>query len=62
MLKPFETVLTKKGTVKNQYIPFYLKLVSDCYAFLNEPLFIRLGSNQRKQFLSCPIAEGSKPR
>jgi hypothetical protein len=52
MLRDFETFLSKKGTVKTQYFPFYLKWVLDCYTFLNEPLPNRLGSEQRKQFLT----------
>ncbi len=52
MLRPYEAFLTKKGTVKPQYVPFYLKWVSDCYGFLNQPLSNRLGAEQRKQFLS----------
>ncbi len=52
MLRVFEAFISKKGTVKTQYLPFYLKCVSDCYAFLNEPLSNRLGSEQRKQFLT----------
>lgn len=52
MLRTYEAFLSKKGTVKTQYLPFYLKWVSDCYAFLNEPLSSRLGSEQRKQFLT----------
>jgi integron integrase len=52
MLKAYEAFLTKKGTVKTQYVPFYLKWVSDCYTLLNEPLSNRLGSEQKNQFLS----------
>jgi len=52
MLRNYETFLTKKGTVKTQYVPFYLKWVSDCYGFLNEPLSNRLESEKKKQFLS----------
>src|SRR4030042_6686945 len=52
MLRNYETFLTKKGTVKTQYVPFYLKWVSDCYGFLNEPLSNRLESEKQKQFLS----------
>jgi integron integrase len=51
MLKAYEAFLTEKGTVKTQYVPFYLKWVSDCYALLNEPLSNRLGSEQKNQFL-----------
>ncbi len=52
MLRAYEAFLIKKGTIKSQYVPFYLKWVSDCYAFLNEPLSNRLGTEQKKQFLS----------
>jgi integron integrase len=52
MLRPYEAFLVKKGTVKSQYLPFYLKWVSDCYAFLNEPLSNRLGNDKKKEFLS----------
>src|SRR4030042_3975903 len=52
MLRAHEAFLTKKGTIKTQYIPYYLKWVSDCYGFLNEPLSNRLNSDQKKQFLS----------
>ena len=52
MLRPYEAFLTEKGNVRSQYIPFYLKWVSDCYAFLNEPLSNRLTSEQSNQFLS----------
>jgi hypothetical protein len=52
MLRPYEAFLTKKGSVRSQYIPFYLKWVSDCYTFLNETLSNRLTSEQCNQFLS----------
>jgi site-specific recombinase XerD len=48
----YEAFLTKKGSVKTQYVPYYLKWVSDCYGFLNEPLSTRLSLEQKKQFLS----------
>jgi integrase len=51
MLRNYEAFLTKKGTVKTQYVPYYLKWVSDCYGFLNEPLSNRLSIEQKKQFL-----------
>ena len=37
MLRNYEAFLVKEGTVKTQSVPYYLKWVSDCYAFLNEP-------------------------
>jgi len=52
MLRTYEAYLIKKGTVKPQSVPYYLKWVSDCYSFLNEPLNSRLESDQEKQFLS----------
>ncbi len=52
MLRPYEAFLVKKGTIKPQYVPFYLKSVSDCYSFLNEPLSNRLGAEQKRHFLS----------
>jgi integron integrase len=52
MLRAYEAFLIKKGTMRSQYVSFYLKWVSDCYALLNEPLSNRLGSEQKKQFLS----------
>jgi len=51
MLKNYEAFLNRKGALKTQYIPYYLKWVSDCYVFLNEPLSNRLNSDQKKQFL-----------
>ena len=52
MLRPYEAFLVKKGTIKPQYVPFYLKWVSDCYSFLNEPLSNRLAAEQKRHFLS----------
>ena len=52
MLRAYEAFLTKKGAPRPQYVPHYLKWVSDCYGFLNEPLSNRLGSEQKKQFLT----------
>jgi hypothetical protein len=52
MLRAYEAFLVKKGTVKPQSVPYYLKWVSDCYSSLNEPLSKRLGVEQKKQFLS----------
>lgn len=47
MLRNYEAFLTRKGTVKPQYIPYYLKWISDCYNFLHEPLSNRLGIEQK---------------
>ena len=50
MLRAYEAYLIKKGTVNPQSVPYYLKWVSDCYSFLNEPLSNRLGAEQKKHF------------
>jgi len=52
MLKAYEAFLLQKGTVKSQYIPFYLKWVSECYIFLNEHPQTRLSLEQKRRFLS----------
>jgi len=52
ILRDYESFLTKKGNIKSPYIPYYVKWVSDCYRFLNEPQSKRLSSDQKKQFLS----------
>jgi hypothetical protein len=46
MLRAYEAYLIKKGTIKSQYVPFYLKWVSDCYSSLNEPFSNRLGAEK----------------
>jgi integron integrase len=52
MFEAFRQFLLRKASVKSQYIPFYLKWVSDCYGYLNTPADSRLSSEQKKQFLS----------
>jgi hypothetical protein len=52
MLRAYEAFLARKGTVKTQYVPFYLKWVSDCYALVNEPFSTLLNIEQKQQFLS----------
>jgi integron integrase len=52
MLNRFQVFLQDKKAIKPQYTPFYLKWVSDCYGFLNEPITTRLGSDRKKQFLA----------
>ena len=51
MLKAFNGFLLHKGSIKPQYVPFYLKWVSECYTFLNESPASRVNAEQRKQFL-----------
>ena len=52
MFGAFRQFLLRKASIKPQYIPFYLKWVSDCYAYLDTPSDSRLSSEQKKQFLS----------
>lgn len=52
MLRAFESFVGKKGAIKSQYVPFYIKWVSDCYHFLEQPLSNHLNSQQRSGFLS----------
>jgi len=52
MLDRFEEFLLQKNTVKSQYIPFYLKWVSECYSFLNISNENHISSLQKQQFLS----------
>ena len=52
MLDRFKEFLKQKGTIKPQYIPFYLKRVSECYSFLNSSNETIISSSQKQQFLS----------
>jgi integron integrase len=51
MLKEFEEFLLQKGKVKKKQIPYYLKWVGECYAFLSLTNSTLLNSDQQKQFL-----------
>jgi len=50
MLSSFKDYLIQKVLVKEQYVPFYLKWVSDCYSFLNEPDSVVLNFEQTSRF------------
>lgn len=52
MFESFKRFLLHKGSIKSQYVPFYLKWVSDCYHLLNVTSGTRINSDQRKQFLA----------
>lgn len=52
MLRNYEGFLTRKGSVRGQYVPYYVKWVSECYHFLNEPLSNRLSLEKKKQYLT----------
>ena len=51
MFEEFKAFLLHRGSIKPQYVPFYLKWVSDCYTFLNVIPATRLNGDPRKQFL-----------
>jgi len=51
MLKSFEQFLLRRGTIKPQYVPFYLKWVTECYHFLNVNSSTRINGDQRREFL-----------
>lgn len=50
MFSAFKDYLIQKALVKEKYVPFYLKWVSDCYSFLNEPVSVVLNSEQTNRF------------
>ncbi|MBM4066481.1 MAG: hypothetical protein FJ266_12710 [Planctomycetes bacterium] len=50
MPSAFKDYLTQKALIKDKYVPFYLKWVSDCYSFLNEPASKVLNSEQMSRF------------
>lgn len=50
MLSAFKSYLTQKAVVKEKYVPFYLKWVSDCYSFFNAPDSVVLNSEQTNRF------------
>ena len=52
MFKAFKQFLLDKGATKAQYVPYYLKWVSECYAFLDVPPATRINGDQRKGFLT----------
>ena len=51
MLSDFRKYLAAQPSINGKYIPFYLKWVSDCYAYLDRPAAQRISPEQKKQFL-----------
>jgi len=51
MLEHFRTYLTEKARIKDKYVPYYIKWVSDCYSFLNQPPESPLSNDQKEEFL-----------
>ncbi len=51
MLGAFREYLAEKAVVRERYVPYFVRWVSECYAFLELPLENRLSSDQRQEFL-----------
>ena len=51
MLSDFKAYLTSKSVVKDKYIPFYLKWISDCYSFHDESDSTPLDKERKQKFL-----------
>ncbi len=51
MLLPFKNHIINKSLVKEKHVPYYLKWISDCYSFLNEPDSVILNLEQKRHFL-----------
>ncbi len=52
MLDGFENYLLQKGNVKKHQIPYYVKWVGDCLAFLHISDSTFISSDLKKQFLT----------
>ncbi|MBE0425146.1 MAG: integron integrase [Nitrospirae bacterium] len=52
MLDNFRSYLLQKGSIKPNYVPYYLKWVADCYSFLNVLNSDRLDSDRKKLYLA----------
>ncbi len=51
MLLSFKEYLVQKALVREKYLPFYLRWVSECYSFLNESDSQVLNLEQKQNFL-----------
>lgn len=47
----FRSHLIQVVHVKEKYVPFYLKWISDCYVFWDLPLEQKINSDQKTEFL-----------
>jgi integron integrase len=52
MIREFESYLSNKKHIKDKYVPYYMKWVSDCYSYLDESVESRLPADRIKTFLS----------
>lgn len=51
MLSVFKKYLAEKALVQNKYVPYYLKWVANCYAFLGKHESAGLSLKDRESFL-----------
>ena len=51
MLGAFREYLAEKAVVRERHVPYFVRWVSQCYAFLELPLETRVNSDQRQEFL-----------
>lgn len=52
MISDFKAYLRQKAVIKDKYIPYYLKWISDCYAFHDESDSAVLDRTKKEQFLT----------
>jgi hypothetical protein len=52
MIREFESYLSNKKRIKDKYVPYYMKWVSDCYSYLDESVESRLPADRIQTFLS----------
>jgi hypothetical protein len=52
MIREFESYLSNKKHIKDKYVPYYMKWVSDCYSYLDESVESRLPADRIQTFLS----------
>jgi len=50
MLSSFQSTLTKRALIKDKYVPYYVKWVSECYSFLDRPTCAILNQDCKQQF------------
>jgi hypothetical protein len=51
MLSGFKDYLLQKAVVKEKYVPFYIRWISDCYSFINQSDSQVLNLEQKQHFL-----------
>ena len=52
LIGEFESYLSNKNHIKDKYVPYYMKWVSECYSYLDESVESRLPADRIKTFLS----------